>query len=161
MSYLSDLQSRLASLQAQKRHIEAEIRKYKQRRADVVKIKKDLTNVGDDNYGEVNKWGNKIIDNFASAMKGTSSVGKISSQVNDELEKASSSDSSISSGLNELANEINRIDRILDGLYSDLQTCNANIRSTEDAIAAELRRLAEEAARQAAERAAAAAASRK
>ncbi|MCR5195646.1 MAG: hypothetical protein K6D38_04960 [Pseudobutyrivibrio sp.] len=149
---LSELRARLDALKAQKRQIEADIDKYQKRRADVEKLKKKLTEVGDDNYGKVNKWGNSIINNFDAALKGTSSVAKVVVQVNEELEKASLSDASISSGITEMTNEISRIDRVLEGLYSDLQTCNANIRATEEAIAAELRRLAEEAARAAANR---------
>lgn len=155
MSSLSELYARLNALNTEKAHTESEIRKYKQRRNDVVKVKQNLGNVGDNNFSTVNSWANKIIDNFSNSLKGTTSVGKIVGKVTDDLEKDSECDSKIFSGKSEFSREITRIDGVISNLESDLARINANIRSTQDAIAAEQRRLAEEAARaEAAQRAA-------
>lgn len=152
MSYLDDLNRKLSSLQGQKSNIETQIRNYSKRKTEVEKLIRDLANISDNQYSNVNKYADKIVGQLPSALTKFASVDNIGEAVSSQKEKSSSNDGNISTALEYLRLEINNINSKLDSLYTQLNSVNQGINDTNNSITQEKRRIEEERRRQEEER---------
>ena len=81
MSYLSNLNSQLSSLNGQKSNIEENLRTYNKRKSDIEMLIRNLINIVDNNYPIFNKYIANIINLFPLSLEGVSSVSKIISSI--------------------------------------------------------------------------------
>lgn len=144
MSYLSSLYSKLSGLNSQKAEIEAELKMLRERCVDVKGLNVSLANVSDTSYSLVNKFAEKILDNFSFSLKGTKSVPVICNSVSEGKEKSSGNDSNVSGGLVKFQDEISQVEKKITDLETELSRVNSNISSTKSAISSEEKRIAEE-----------------
>ena len=144
MSRLSDLESKLSRLKNQKKSLESNLKTYNARKKDVEKIRDKLVDVADSNYDDVNKFINKICDDAAGGVKGTSFGTNVYDSVNRSKEKSSGGDKNVTTALSDLRSELSNINKKIGNWESELADVKRQIDNTEQDIREERKREAEE-----------------
>lgn len=153
MSTLVNLNSQLNSLQTQKSSLAHKLNIYKKRKIEIERLIKNLTNIVDCDYENINKYEDKMGDNICNAFTGSGGPSYIGRIIFIDKEKSSSEDGNISGALSCLRTEIQSIDREIDCINSDLRRIDFKINDTKSEISTEKTKLAKEAAEAAARKA--------
>lgn len=116
-------------LKAQRKTKKNSFNTYAKRRNAINDIIKKIDNKLDDDISDVNKQISKCISELQQGLKGTSKVSTICSSMDGIKEKGTGSDSKISSCRSNLSSEVNRCQRRINALDSEIKSLEDQIRA--------------------------------